>query len=336
MSTEFLWRYLTIDKYERLLESRSIYFPRASRLSDSLEGSWLGYVLHTTDYENRIKNLPNHISTLESILLNTKSSDSLLQLKCLEILSKPDQLPELVNSIFCHAVILPVERVRSYLQLTISNWYKAIETHERGKKVWIEQIKLFRDATYISCWCKSEHISDLMWTSFCDGDSGVAIRIRRERLDELLSDNSKILAKYTLSFSVSDVTYLANLERPTSTTLEEVSALMMSVPVSGIVQFLVKSSIYTEENELRAILYPKRKMKDPLVNPNPNMNALNLPISPCMGKKDALCHFVDKVCIHPLLSESDPITSRVRQLHALHGLEQLPLEILEEKGFSVI
>jgi len=55
MRVDFLWRNLTLDKYEKLLESRSIYFPRASRLSDKLEGSWLGYVLHTNDCENRIK-----------------------------------------------------------------------------------------------------------------------------------------------------------------------------------------------------------------------------------------------------------------------------------------
>jgi len=111
---------------------------------------------------------------------------------------------------------------------------------------------------------------------------------------------------------------------------------MTSVPVSGIVQFLVKSSIYSDENELRAILYPKRKMRDPLVNPNPELKGINLPISPRMQRNDALCHFIDKVCVHPLLTKTDSVTSEIMQLHSSHGLEQLPLEILEEKSFGEI
>jgi len=175
-----------------------------------------------------------------------------------------------------------------------------------------------------------------MWNSFCHDNSGVAIRIRRKKLDELLSDNSENLAQHSLSFSISDVIYKANLQQPTPRAYEDISNLMTSVPVSGIVQFLVKSSIYSDENELRAILYPKRKMRDPLVNPNPELKGINLPISPRMQRNDALCHFIDKVCVHPLLTKTDSVTSEIMQLHSSHGLEQLPLEILEEKSFGEI
>jgi len=334
MGNNFLWRYLTMGKYQKLLESRSIYFPRASRLSDKAEGSWLGYVLHTTDYENRVKYLPDHITTLGNILESAHSDNTLLKLRCWEILSRPDNLPKLLNDILSHAALLPVTHIRGYLESFLDGWQKAIDIHAKSEKNWRSQIKFFRDATYINCWCKSEHISDLMWTSFCGGKSGVAIRISRNRLDELLSDSSEILAKHSLSSSVSDVTYKANLQQPTPRTYEEISHLMTSVPVSGIVQFLVKSSIYSDENELRAILYPKRKMRDPLVNMNPEIIGLDLPISPGMKKKDALNHFIDKVCVHPLLTRSDSIISEIKQLHVSNGLEQLPLDIRDEKAFG--
>lgn len=334
MSCDYLWRYLSYEKYEKLLNTRSIYFPKASKFDDRNEGQWIAYVMLNRDNENRLKPLPKYISVIEKLLSEAESNELVIKQKCLHLLSGSEIEKGLLNDILCHAVLVPIGKVEEYLLSMMKGWRKAIDIQGERKERWRSQNNIHRESTYISCWCGSRPMSKLMWELYCGNKNGVAIRIKQENLHKLLDDNKEHLDCLGLRYAVAKIMYIDNLQKPSDETLDPVFDLTQEVRNSGIVQFLVKSSIYFDEKEVRAILYTNRGARDPVVDPYPDKIGFDLHIHPGLGKQEALSSFIDKVYVHPLLSEEDPITKKIRKLHRKHDLCDLPLEVKNEVAFG--
>ena len=62
-----IWRYLTLAKYIDLLRTRSLYFPKASRLKDETEGKWSGHA-HLYQNAQHWGQSPANKQTLEQLL----------------------------------------------------------------------------------------------------------------------------------------------------------------------------------------------------------------------------------------------------------------------------
>lgn len=102
---------------------------------------------------------------------------------------------------------------------------------------------LTRDVTFISCWHLNEDESQGMWKLYIEGSEGVAIQSRFETLAACLRANSKWKDKVYLG-CVRYIDYEVEKMRD-----------------GFIGPFIYKRSSFRHENEVRAIIFPRRQPK---------------------------------------------------------------------------
>ena len=88
---------------------------------------------------------------------------------------------------------------------------------------------------------------------------------------------------------------------------------------------------------MRAIIYPKRELLDPLEDPHPTTSGFSLSIGGREQEKRSLIGFIEAIYLHPTLGEDSITFQAVKEINRLFCLEELPIiaEKIEALGNDV-
>jgi hypothetical protein len=88
----------------------------------------------------------------------------------------------------------------------------------------------WKKATYISCWCASDHESHALWKIYCGSPEGIAIRTTLGRLRESVLGLQVQPINYALEPRTLSLLDLASTKRPTYAYEEEVRVISTHLP----------------------------------------------------------------------------------------------------------
>jgi len=136
----------------------------------------------------------------------------------------------------------------------------------------------------------------------------------------------QFLKKYTLEGAVADVDYLDGLKSPNEEVQEKIYQIVFERDRDyQIGLFAIKPSVYRFEEEVRAIIYPKRGLLDPIKNLHPDMPGLHIPIRGSDPHEPALSRFIEKVYIHPMLRDDSMMVQTIKDIHERFNVPAIPL-----------
>lgn len=318
-----------------LLRTQSLCFPKASLFQDETEGKWWGHA-HLHQSAEKARQLPANIRTLEA-MLGRAGHDPLAISR--EINSLIPSANVWARKILLMAVGAFPHKRREVIEDTVSTWRRLYADHNKSVGQWKADIAIEREATYISCWNRDTSMSLAMWEMYGGGREAVAVRSTRGKLDALIDNNTSFLEKYRLEGAVADVEYVQDLKSPDEEVQERIYQIMFERDRDyRIGLFAIKASIYVFEQEVRAIIHPRRDLLGPIENPNPDMSGFPLPI----GGRDphnqrTLSHFIEKVYVHPMLSENSMLVQTIKELNARFSVPEIPViaDKIEAMGVEI-
>jgi len=162
-----------------------------------------------------------------------------------------------------------------------------------------------------------------MWKMYGGGRESVAVQSTRSKLGALIESNTSFLKKYTLEGAVADVDYLDGLKSPSEEVQEKIYQIVFERDRDyQIGLFAIKPSVYRFEEEVRAIIYPKRNLLDPIENLHPG---LHIPIRSSEPHQPALSQFIETVYIHPMLRDDSMMTQTIKDIHERFNVPAIPL-----------
>ena len=103
--------------------------------------------------------------------------------------------------------------------------------------------------------------------------------------------------------------------------------------------FAIKPSVYEFEQEVRAIVYPKRELHDPIPDPRPDMPGLQVPIASCEPKSNqAISKFIEKIYVHPMLGEDSMMVQTIKEINRRFAVSEIPVVAnkIEAMGADVV
>jgi hypothetical protein len=322
MSSSPIWRYLSLAKYIDLLRTQSLYFPKASLFQDETEGKWWGHAYLHQNAE-KWRHAPTNIKSLEE-MLRTAGQDQSSILREINLLIPSAN--EWVRNILTTAKQAYPHKRREYIEGVVSTWKRLYDDHNKSVGQWKADIAIERECTYISCWNRATSMSLAMWEMYGGGREAVAVRSTRGKLDALIEHNTSFLEKQTLEGAVADVEYIEGLKGPNDQVQERIYQTMFERNRDyRIGLFAIKPSVYEFEQEVRAVIYPKRDLLDPIENPHPDISGLHLPICGSEPYERTISHFIEKVYLHPMLGEDSMMIQTVKGINARFGLPELPV-----------
>jgi hypothetical protein len=327
MSDTPIWRYLSLAKYIDLLRTKSLFFPKASLFADETEGKWFA---HTTLYSQRRQwsNSAENARILEQLLERAGDSpDAILQEAALLYAARGSERTDVVQSILTDLVVVYPHKRREYLQGMIDAWSKHHQKHNQDVSKWAAENNVYRESTYISCWNRAPSTSLAMWEMYGGGREAVVVRSTTGKLAALLTENQAMLDEHGLEGAVVDVQYIANLKTPDESVHNKIYEVVISSPSTHVSQFTIKPSIYEFEQEVRAIVYPKREnIFEPMRDPHPGVNGFSLAVGRTEGRaQSSVSRFVDSVYIHPTLDSGSMMFQVVKEVNSSFGEHEIPI-----------
>ena len=322
MSDDPIWRYLSLAKYIDLLRTRSLYFPKVSRFQDETEGKWWGHA-HLYENAQRWRQSPANVQTLEELLERAGQDPSAIMREINRTLQLAN---ERVRNILSTAIRAYPHKRREYLESVISSWKMHYDNHSLAVQQWKSDLDIFRESTYISCWNRASSMSLAMWEMYGGGSESVGVRSTISKLEGLIEDNTPFLERQGLAGDVAEVEYLEGLKNPDEGVQERIYEIIFERDRDlRLGLFAIKPNAYEFEHEVRAILYPKRDLLDPIEDPHPNVNGFSLPIRPRVDGKRSLADFVDCVYLHPMLDKDSLMAQAVTEINRLFDVEEIPV-----------
>jgi hypothetical protein len=177
-----------------------------------------------------------------------------------------------------------------------------------------------------SPWNRATSMSLAMWEMYGGGREAVAVRSTRGKLSTLVKNNSSFLEKYRLEGAIADVEYVHGLKNPN----EEVQEIIYQTLFERdrdyrIGLFAIKPSVYEFEQEVRAVIYPKRDLLDPIENPHAGMSGVNVPIRGSEPHERPISQFIEKVYVHPTLSEDSMMVQTLKEVHERFSVREIAI-----------
>ncbi len=169
--------------------------------------------------------------------------------------------------------VFPHKR-EEYLKSFVSSWYKHHDNYNSRVQEWARQVGVDRESTYISCWNRTDSMSLAMWNLYGGGTESVAIRSDISKLKLLLDSNLVWLQKTGFDGDVVDVTYVEGLKEPGDDLRNDIVDRLNLGKDVRVGTFSVKPTMYSYESEVRVIIYPKRNIFDPVVDPHPELKGV--------------------------------------------------------------
>jgi hypothetical protein len=327
---------MSLAKYIDLLQSKTLFCPKASLFQDNTEGKWLAHASLVNQKKQQLMIL-NNKRQLEEILLEAKGNyDKLFEIsmKMLNKLHSKNKNPVLAT-ILEKIIILDHDKLEEYFSVTIENWTKLHKQYNLHASKWKQQTMIKRESTYISCWYRASSMSMAMWELYGGGDEAIAISIKPEMLEKLLIQNKEKLTLLGLDGQISKVKYIEGLNNPDKDLSFKLFEELNHYNDVRVGEFCVKPALYSYENEVRLILYPKSSPFDPIEDPNPERDSILLNIEKNQIKLDS---FISGVHIHPLLNSNSMMAHVVKSINTQYGLSNLPIisDHVEPLGSNIL
>jgi hypothetical protein len=327
MSDALIWRYLSLAKYVDLLETQSLFFPKASLFPDSTEGTWITHTL-LRELSQHYSGLESDAQALEELLARAGEDQSaiLREAKAL-LLSGRDNVRGVLRDVLSDVGRVFPHKRREYIESMIISWRKVRDNHVVARdKNWLPEVRIHRECTYISCWNRGPSMSHAMWQMYAGGLEGVAVRSNESKLRAVINYNTAFLEEHELTGSVAEVQYFEGLTRPSEEIQQQVKDILVGAIDTRIGQFRIKPSIFEYEHEVRAIIFPKHNPFDPVDNPYPRISGFALPVGRLNAESDpSITRFIDAVHIHPTLGPESMAFKVVTELNKRFGAEAIPV-----------
>ncbi|WP_088104768.1 DUF2971 domain-containing protein [Halalkalibacter urbisdiaboli] len=339
MSSQTIWRYMSLAKYIDLLRTKSLYFPSASCFDDETEGKWIIHSFLIAD-KIRLSQMKNNKELVEGLLKRSNNNEAYLFREVSSLLKENNVnfllKDVLKNFSFYYLYNKPKFNGKKYLESLIEGWTKRLEEFPDKKMESISQVKIHRDSTYINCWNSASEMSLAMWQLFGGGEESVAIRTTRDKLQQVLDSNADYLQEKGYDFGISDIHYLSNLKNPDEKTRDKIMEILTEGKATSVAQFSIKPSEYEYENEVRGIIYPLRSKFDKVVDPEPELNGFSIPIVHRTNKSQitSMRDFIDEVHIHPLKNRKSLIFKVLYEIHQLYKMESIPIKCNTIEAFG--
>jgi hypothetical protein len=326
-----IWRYLSLTKYLDLLRTRSIYFPKAALFSDETEGMWWG---HAQLYESARHWAPSpaNVKTLQLMLQRAGNDQGGITRELTALIPSANEWVR--NILLLSARVYPSKQ-REFIEETVAGWKEQYNDHNPSADLWKADLEVERQATYISCWNRASSMSLAMWEMYGGGREAVAVSSTRKKLNTLIRNNALFLERENLEGAIADVEYVDGLKHPNEEVHQKIYEIMFGRDRDyRIGLFAIKPSIYEFEQEVRALLFPKRELLDPIQDPHPEISGMHL----SLGSKRLISEFIEKVYVHPTLSEDSMIFKVVTDLHKKLGVPEIPVvaERIEAMGLEIL
>ena len=165
-----------------------------------------------------------------------------------------------------------------------------------------------------------------MWELYAKGLEGVAVSSTESKLHDVVERNRAFLEEHGLTGGVAEVKYLEGLKIPSEEVQNQVKDILVSAIDTRIGQFSVKPSIFAFEQEIRAIIFPKRSPFDPVDNPHPETMGFALPVGRLSAEGEpSVTRFIDIVHIHPTLGSDSMMFRVVSELNRRFGADKIPI-----------
>lgn len=328
--SQILWRYMSLAKYIDLLRTKSLYFSKASRFDDKTEGKW---VIHSFLHADiiRLTKMKINKETLEKILIKSGGEETKIYQEVTKVISTGKintLLKDTLNSFqLNYAYNRSKFKGKEYLKSLVTAWTKQIDNYPKSKEKQISQVAIHRESTYINCWNSANEMSLAMWQLFGGGEESVAIRTTKGKLQRVFDLNAEYLKNKGYESDISEVQYIPNLKEPDEKTRDNIMNIISKGKSATIGQFSIKPKEYEYEKEVRGIIYPKRSAYEIVIDPDPELDGLCIPIVTGIeqSSENQISDFIDEVHIHPLQGENSMMFNVIKELNRLHNLERIPI-----------
>jgi hypothetical protein len=317
---------MSLAKYVDLVHSRAMFFPKASLFPDATEGKWTAHAYLWGRKQHWEKAKANG-DTLQQLLDRAKGDprrilqEAALLYARMTAAEKKAVLGDVLADVW---LVYPHKR-EEYLKGLVESWTKYHDSHNSEVRDYGSQVAIHRESTYISCWSRADSMSAAMWNLY-GGTEAVAIRSSVTKLKALLASNSDWLANLGVGGDVVDVYYVDGLMEPDEDLQGDLLERLLIGDDVRVGEFSIKPSLYEYEREVRAVLYPKRGLFDPVINPHPDWSGISLPVP---GHQDAaqrsVRSFIDSVHVHPTLGSESMMARVVQAINVKFGLPDVPI-----------
>jgi hypothetical protein len=313
-----------------------LYFPKASLFQDKTEGKWWGHA-HLFENAEKWRRSPANVNTLDELLERAGQDPSAI-LREIDILIPTAN--EWVRNMLVIAKRAYPHKRREFIENTISSWKRQYADHNQSVEQWKSDIAIERECTYISCWNRASSMSLAMWEMYGGGRESVAVRCSLSKLDGLITNSTSFLEEQGLEGAVAAVEYIDGLKSPNEDVQEQICQIMFERDRDYRVGlFAIKPSVYEFEQEVRAILYPKREVLSPIEDAHPDLSGLHLPIAGSEPKiMQTIPEFIEKVYVHPMLSEDSMMVQTIKEINRQFGVSEIPVVAnkIEAMGTDVV
>jgi hypothetical protein len=319
-----VWRYLSLAKYIDLLRTRSLYFPKASLFQDETEGKWWGHA-HLYENAEKWRHSPDNVRILEGILQRAGEDHSKIISEINGLSPTPSEWVRNILNIAWRAY--PHKR-REYLESVITSWKRQYADHNKAVEQWKADMSVLRESTYISCWNGAASMSLAMWEMYGGGRESIALRSSRDKLSAVIKENAPFLDQHCLEGSIADVEYIPGLKCPNEEAQERIYEILFERERDYRVGlFAIKPSIYEFEQEVRALIYPKRNAVEPLKDPHPHLAGFQLSITERSSVTEtSIANFIEKIHVHPMLDQESMMVQTVKEINSRFGAPEIPVE----------
>src|SRR5690554_2862561 len=122
MSTTYLWRYMSLAKYIDLLQSKTLFCPKASLFQDKTEGKWVAHASLVIEKKHLIK-ISNYKKQLENILQEAKGNGNKIFEISMNVLNKlaPEDRNSVLATILKTTKKMKIDKLEEYFLVTIKN-----------------------------------------------------------------------------------------------------------------------------------------------------------------------------------------------------------------------
>jgi hypothetical protein len=326
MSDVPIWRYLSLAKYIDLLRTRSLFFPKAALFQDETEGKWFGHTILCERTEHW-RQAEENARMLEGLLDRAGHNPLAIYQEAQRLLADEDgNFKGNMRDVLRGVGVGPPDKWRAYLELLISSWRKHYDEHGREVETWTSQISIHRESTYISCWNRASSMSLAMWDLYGGSREAIAVRSTASKLNALLEYNSSFLERQSLEGGVVEVQYVGGLKNPDEQVHDSIYEIISGSPNVALGMFSIKPSLYEFEREVRAIIFPKRDIFEPLKDPHPNVSGFALQVGRADSQEEpSVSSFIDAVYVHPTLSSGSMMIETVKEVNRLFGVAEIPI-----------
>lgn len=317
---------MSLAKYVDLVCSRTVYFPKASLFPDETEGKWLSHA-YLWGQKRHWEKAKANADTLHQLLVRATSDPGRILQQAALLYGTMTEIEKkgVLGDVLAGVLRVHPGKREGYVKGLVESWTKYHDGFNSEVREFASQVAIRRESTYISCWSRADSMSAAMWNMY-GGTEAVAIRSSAAKLKALLASNLDWLANLGLSGEVVDVHYANGLMEPDEDLQNDLLERLSIGNDVCVGEFSIKPSLYEYEREVRAVLYPKRALSDPLVDPHPDLSGISLPIEGREGEAQmAIRGFIDSAHVHPMLGSESMMVRVLQAINVRFGLPDVPI-----------